>query len=126
MLTPTLLLCHELLDFFLNRQLPKPLWTTRYANTFFYELLRVLRFRYATDWSVFVSITQDTIFEGAYFLWSFDSGPLQLLRLDSISEGTYSWRESMYDMYVDPDTRHLQFDSDEVRYSGEYDIPVVV
>jgi len=126
MLTPTLLLCHELLDLFLNRQLPKPLWTTRYANTFFYELLRVLRFRYATDWSVFVSITQDTIFEGAYFLWSFDSGPLQLLRLDSISEGTYSWRESMYDMYVDPDTRHLQFDSDEVRYSGEYDIPVVV
>jgi len=126
MLTPTLLLCHELLDLFLNRQLPKPLWTTRYANTFFYELLCVVRFRYATDWSVFVSITQDTIFEGAYFLWSFDSGPLQLLRLDSISEGTYSWRESMYDMYVDPDTRHLQFDSDEVRYSGEYDIPVVV
>lgn len=80
----------------------------------------------ATDRSVCVSTAQDTIFEGAYFLWSFYGGPLQLLRLDSISEGAYSWRENTYDMYIDPDHRHQQFDSDEVRHPAGYGIPAAV
>jgi hypothetical protein len=56
---------------------------------------------------------QDTIFEGAFFVWDGYNGP-QLLRLDNIIKGDYSHSSSVYDMYQDPEVQLVEYTLDEV------------